>query len=99
MNDSAATNADGTDLSVLVSDIAVLDGDDTNTIDNLASTLDAMDAQGTWDDGDGTWYTGRVIFDSDKSFSITTAGGRRVSGCRLHQAPRLPAPTAPSCRR
>ena len=56
-----------------MSDIAVLDGDDTNTVDNLASTLTAQDAQGTWAFGDGTWYTGRVIFDSDKSFSITTA--------------------------
>jgi flagellin len=55
-NDSAALNADATALNVLVSDIAVLDGDDTNTVDNLASTR----------------YTGRVIFDSDKSFSITT---------------------------
>jgi flagellin len=72
MNDSAATNADGTDLGVLVSDIAVLDGD-TNTADSLASDLAAAtDAAGTWADGDGTWYTGRVIFDADKAFSITT---------------------------
>ena len=71
-NDSAATNAGGEDLDVLVSDIAVLDGDATNTVDNLASTLTALDASGAWTDGDGTWYTGRVIFDSDKSFSITT---------------------------
>jgi flagellin len=73
VNDSAATNADGTSLDVLVSDIAVLDGDDTGTVDSLASTLTALDSQGTWGFGDGTWYTGRVIFDSDKSFSITTA--------------------------
>jgi len=71
-NDSAALNADATALNVLVSDIAVLDGDDTNTVDNLASTLTALDSSGAWTDGDGTWYTGRVIFDSDKSFSITT---------------------------
>jgi flagellin len=72
-NDSAAANADGTALDVLVSDISVLDGDDAGTVDNLASTLTALDSQGTWTFGDGTWYTGRVIFDSDKSFSITTA--------------------------
>jgi len=72
MNDSAADNADGTSLDVLVSDIAGLDGD-VNTVDNMADVLAAADATGTWADGDGTWYTGRVIFDSDKSFSITTA--------------------------
>jgi flagellin len=71
-NDSAATNADATALNVLVSDIAVLDGDDTNTVDNLASTLTALDSSGAWTAGNGTWYTGRVVFDSDKSFSITT---------------------------
>jgi flagellin len=73
VNDSAATNADATSLDVLVSDIAVLDGDDTGTVDSLASTLTAQDSAGTWAFGTGTWYTGRVIFDSDKSFSITTA--------------------------
>jgi len=73
LNDSAATNADATSLDVLVSDIAGLDGDDTGTVDSLADTLTALDSQGTWGFGDGTWYTGRVIFDADKSFSITTA--------------------------
>ena len=73
MNDSATTNADGSSLDVLVSDISVLDGDDTNTTDALASTLTAADASGDWSDGDGTVYTGRVLFDSDKSFSITTS--------------------------
>jgi|RhiMethySRZTD1v2_1073278.scaffolds.fasta_scaffold04540_9 flagellin len=72
VNDSAADNADGSSLDVLVSDISVLDGDDTDTVDNLASTLTALDATGEWTDGDGTWYTGRVVFDSSKSFSITT---------------------------
>ncbi len=44
-NDSAAANADGSALDILVSDISVLDGDATNTVDNLASTLTALDVQ------------------------------------------------------
>jgi len=66
-NDSALGN------DVLVSDIATLDGDDVNTLDSLASTLAAADNTGAWLFGDGSWYTGRVIFDSDRSFSVTTA--------------------------
>jgi flagellin len=73
LNDSAAANADGTSLDVLVSDIAGLDGDATNTVDNLVDTLSAQDSAGTWAFGNGTWYTGRVLFDAEKSFSITTA--------------------------
>jgi flagellin len=71
-NDSASANADTTSLDVLVSDISVLDGDATNTTDQLADTLTAGNNSNTWAFGDGTWYTGRVIFDSDKSFSVTT---------------------------
>jgi flagellin len=67
MNDSAS----GADI--LVSDISVLDGDGTNTTDSLDHTLVAADNSGTWAHGDGTWFTGRVLFDSDKAFSVTTA--------------------------
>jgi len=66
-NDSALGN------DVLMSDIAVLDGDDVNTVDSMANSLVAADNTGAWAFGGGTWYTGRVIFDSDKSFSVTTA--------------------------
>jgi flagellin len=53
----------------------VLDGD-TTTVDSLADTLTggSLDATtGAWAFGDGTWYTGRVLFDSAKSYTITTA--------------------------
>jgi flagellin len=65
----------GAAAGVLVSDISVLDGD-TATIDNLASTLTGglLDATtGAWGDGDGTWFTGKVAFESSKAFSVTTA--------------------------
>jgi flagellin len=66
-------NDSATGFDLLVSDIAVLDGDDTGTVDSLADTLAADNNSGTWAFGDGTWYTGRVILDSDKAFSVTTA--------------------------
>ena len=68
---------DGTTaLDVGMTDISVLDGD-TNTADSLAVTLTGgslgATTPGVWDDGDGAWVTGKVLFDSSKSFSITTA--------------------------
>jgi flagellin len=63
-NDSAA--AVGT---VSIADIAVLDGD-TSTASALGVSLAAGNADGKWDGGNR--ITGRVLFDSDKSFSITT---------------------------
>lgn len=64
-------NNSATGLDVAVSDIAVLDGDPVTT-SSLASTLTAQNSQPTWADNTGSWFTGRVIFDSDKSFSVTT---------------------------
>ena len=65
-NDSAA--ASGT---ASINDIAVLDGD-TSTASALSVTLAAGNADGEWDGGNR--ITGRVILDSDKSFSVTTSG-------------------------
>lgn len=65
----------GAALAVSVTSIAVLDGD-TNTADALAGTLagGGLDATtGAWTNGNGTWYTGQVILDSAKAFSVTTA--------------------------
>ncbi len=65
----------GTAQNILVSDIAVLDGD-TNTADSLALDLTggSLDATtGAWTNGGGAWLTGKVSLDSAKSFSITTA--------------------------
>jgi flagellin len=63
-NDSASSVG-----TVSVSDISVLDGD-TSTADALAVTLAAGNADGKWNGGNR--ITGRVLFDSDKSFSVTT---------------------------
>ena len=63
-NDSAASVG-----SVSVADIAVLDGD-TTTASALGVTLAAGNADAKWDGGNR--ITGRVILDSDKSFSVTT---------------------------
>jgi flagellin len=63
-NDSASAVG-----SVSLADIAVLDGD-TSTASNLSVTLAAGNADGKWDGGNR--ITGRVILDSDKSFSVTT---------------------------
>ena len=66
--DSSTANA------VALTDISVLDGS-TDTVDALGVTLNGTTgaADGNWDAADGAWVTGRVIFDSDKSFSITTS--------------------------
>jgi flagellin len=71
MNDSATANSAGSTLDVAVADIAVLDGN-TATTSGLVSTLTARNSTNAWTAGNGTWYTGRVVFDSDKSFSVTT---------------------------
>jgi len=58
--------------AVSISDISVLDGDSTNTKSQLAATSLGTDTGATWTSGSGYWFTGRVIFDSAKAFSITT---------------------------
>ena len=62
-----ANEGDAADVDI--TDIAVLDGD-TSTGDSLAVQLSAGNADGEWDGGER--ITGRVIFDSAKSFSVTT---------------------------
>ena len=60
---------EGDNADVDLTDISVLDGD-TSTADALATTLATGNADGEWDGGER--ITGRVIFDSAKSFSVTT---------------------------
>ncbi len=65
----------GAAVGITVSDTAVLDGD-TGTADSLADTLagGGLDATtGVWTNGNGAWYTGKVVLDSAKSFTVTTA--------------------------
>lgn len=75
------SNSTGQDLrisndsaqAVNISDIAVLDGD-TSTAAAMNVSLAAGDADGNWDSSVAQRITGRVLFDSDKSFSVTTTG-------------------------
>ncbi|MBX3628607.1 MAG: flagellin [Nitrosomonas sp.] len=65
----------GTALNIQVDDISVLDGD-TNTTSSLALDLTggSLDATtGVWTNGNGAWLTGKVVLDSAKSFTVTTA--------------------------
>ncbi|MCC6922220.1 MAG: flagellin [Nitrosomonas sp.] len=65
----------GTALDIQVNDISLLDGD-TNTDSTYSETLTggSLDATtGVWTNGNGAWFTGRVVLDSSKSFTITTA--------------------------
>ena len=66
-NDSGTGGASST---VSVNDITVLDGN-TATTDQLGASLASSSADGAWDSAEGTWITGRLILDSEKSFSIT----------------------------
>ncbi|MBX3639182.1 MAG: flagellin [Nitrosomonas sp.] len=83
------TNTNGSDLRILnnsydntggalniqVNDISVLDGD-TVTDSGYSETLTGglLDATtGVWGNGDGSWFTGKVVLDSSKSFTVTTA--------------------------
>jgi flagellin len=76
INFSAATNADGKNLNVATTDISAIDGD-TGTVAFLTDSLAAKApaAGDTWADKKtgGSWITGRVTFDSEASFGITTA--------------------------
>src|SRR5690606_21315633 len=91
--DSSTANA------VALTDISVLDGD-TSTVDALGVSLNGTTgaADGKWDSGSGVgaWVTGRVIFDSDKSFSVTTKtiadvfkGGAGTYGGQLQSVSQL----------
>ena len=50
-------------------DRSVIDGD--TTTGGTVSAIGQTAATGVWGNGDGTWFTGELTVDSDKSFSIT----------------------------
>ena len=54
-------------------DRSVIDGD--TTTGGTVSAIGQTAATGVWADGDGTWFTGELTVDSDKSFSITAGNG------------------------
>jgi len=79
-NDSVTANSAGSSQDVALEDIAVLDGDKTNTADALGLTVAAQNAGGVWTGGNGDWVTGQLILDSNKSFSFTTTTGEFATG-------------------
>lgn len=109
LNDSAAVNSSGVSTDIAVSTIAVLDGT-TATADYLQQTLTANNSSGTWGDGSGGWFTGRVLFDSDTAFSIRTEvadvfdGGTGVAttgtyGAQLQQVAKMDISTVDAANR
>ena len=69
-----------TGLAVSVSDVSVLDGDTTTTSQPAATSLALTTAGSAWVAGEGSWYTGKVVFDSTKAFSVTTTNAIDVFG-------------------
>jgi flagellin len=64
--------SDGTASNdIAIEDLLAIDSSTTSTA--TTSTLAAAGAQTSWD-ATGVWVTGQVTFDSDKSFSILSAG-------------------------
>lgn len=58
---------------ISVSDISVLDSNPATTTQPAQTYLSVRDSSVDWVAGQGSWYTGRVIFDATRSFSITTS--------------------------
>lgn len=65
--------ADGANANLIsTEDVMVLDGDtDVTKPSRMTGTL-ATSPTGTWTAGTGDWFTGQLILDSDRSFSITS---------------------------
>ena len=55
-------------------DVKVIDGTIT-TISKMTSTLAVNTTSGTWGENEGEWFTGQLILDADRSFSITSNNG------------------------
>jgi len=80
------TNTSGEDLRILndsydnagaavavgVADISVLDGDTATVGATLTALAGGSLTSGVWANGSGDWFTGKVLLDSSKSFSVTT---------------------------
>lgn len=71
LNNSYDNSATAIDISV--NDISVLDGDTTTTGMTADTLAGGSLTSGVWTNGNGAWYTGKVVLDSNKAFSVTTA--------------------------
>ncbi len=67
VNNSAAATG-----SIAIEDATVVDGNATLSATAQSTSIVAAGNQTAWTAASGTWLTGQVILDSDKSFSITT---------------------------
>jgi flagellin len=91
--------------AVSLADTAVLDGDTATTINNPAAVTLAVNATtGTWTTASGTWITGQVIFDSDKSFSVTASAvgflkATTTTGAQLQAVDKMDVSTVESANR
>lgn len=61
-----------TALNISVNDISVLDGDTTTTGMSADTLAGGGLTAGVWTNGNGAWYTGKVVLDSNTAFSVTT---------------------------
>jgi flagellin len=87
---------------VSLADTKVLDGDTSTSGNNqsLASTGTA----GTWTTGSGSWVTGQIILDSDKSFSVTEDTAQfmlatTTTGAQLQSTDKIDVSTIDSANR
>jgi flagellin len=87
---------------VSLADTKVLDGD-TTTSGNTQS-LAANGTAGTWTTGSGSWVTGQILLDSDKSFSVTESTAQfmkatTTTGAQLQATEKMDVSTVDSANR
>lgn len=88
--------------AISLADTKVLDGDTTTSGNN--QTLAAIGTAGTWTAGSGSWVTGQVVLDSDKSFSVTESTAQwmkatTTTGAQLQSSEKIDVSTIDSANR
>jgi flagellin len=73
INNQSTSAASG---AIAIEDLRVLDGDKTTAV-GVSGTVAVASGSvtGEWAGGSGSWITGHLVLDSDKSFSITESQG------------------------
>jgi len=70
-SDIRMLNNSATGQNVTIESSKAFDGDTTTNSSTTSGTLNATPAATTWGAGQGSWITGQLILDSDRSFSIS----------------------------
>jgi flagellin len=87
------TNAEGKDLrlvnnnadaSLSLADTKIIDGDATNL--GTTQILTANFAAETWNSVSGSWITGQLVLDADKSFAATDSGAQFLLTKDVHSS-------------